>query len=85
MITSMRTTLVLEDRLLRQAKARAVDQGTTLSEVVSHALRRALAEPPGAPPAFQMLVYGEPSAGLRHEPGDFYDLPGEDGRHRSGR
>jgi hypothetical protein len=85
MITSMRTTLVIDDRLLRQAKARAAAQGTTLSEVVSQALRSVLAEPASPPAAFQMLVFGEPSSGARHAPGDFYDPPPDDDRRRPGR
>ena len=84
MITRMRTTLVLDDRLLRQAKAQAAAQGTTLSEVVNQALRSALAEAPKPPAPFQMLAFGEPSGGCRHEPGDFYDPPAEGERRRPG-
>jgi hypothetical protein len=38
----MKTTLNLDDRLLRAAKKAAVDQGTTLTRIVEDALRSAL-------------------------------------------
>lgn len=38
----MRTTLDLEDALLRAAKRRAVERGTTLTKVIEDALRRLL-------------------------------------------
>lgn len=46
----MRTTLDIDDRLLALAKKRALDNGTTLRNVVETALRRVLMEskkPPG--------------------------------------
>jgi plasmid stability protein len=39
----MRTTLTLDDDLLRQLKAKAAQQGTTLGTVVNDLLRHALA------------------------------------------
>jgi hypothetical protein len=42
----VRTTLNLDDHLLREAKKRAAERGTTLTRVVEEALREALAEPP---------------------------------------
>ena len=36
----MRTTLDLEDTLMRAAKRRAAEQGTTLTKVIEEALRR---------------------------------------------
>lgn len=46
----MRTTLDLDDELLRTAKARAVEQRTTLTALVEKALRRELADAgPSAP------------------------------------
>ena len=44
----MKTTLNLDDRLLREAKKRAVEEGTTLTRVVEEALRGALAPRPVA-------------------------------------
>jgi Family of unknown function (DUF6364) len=40
-----KTTLNLDGELLREAKKRAADRGTTLTRVVEDALRDALAEP----------------------------------------
>jgi hypothetical protein len=39
----MRTTLDLDDRLIRSAKRRAADLGTTLTAVIEQALREHLA------------------------------------------
>ena len=39
----MRTTISLDDRLLRQAKRLAADRGTSLSAVIADALRAQLA------------------------------------------
>jgi len=44
----MRTTLDLDDDLLRAAKAHAAKQGTTLTRFVETALAAALAPRPGA-------------------------------------
>jgi hypothetical protein len=44
----MRTTLDLEDRVLRDAKRRAVQEGRTLTAVIETALRQYLA--PAPPP-----------------------------------
>jgi hypothetical protein len=43
----MRTTIRLDDDLLRRAKREALERGTTLTAVIEDALRRALA-PAGA-------------------------------------
>jgi hypothetical protein len=40
----MKTTLNIDDQLLREAKKRAAEQGTTLTFVVEEALRGALTE-----------------------------------------
>lgn len=42
---SVRTTLDLPEKLLRQAKIAAVERGTTLRELVGHALARELNSP----------------------------------------
>ena len=39
MLLCMRTTMDLADELLRQARRRAVDEGTSLKDVVERALR----------------------------------------------
>ncbi len=43
----MRTTIRLDDQLLRDAKRAALERGTTLTALVEDALRRALAPAPG--------------------------------------
>jgi len=42
----MKTTLNLDDQLLRDAKKRAAEEGTTLTHVVEEALRGALTHQP---------------------------------------
>lgn len=42
----MKTTLVLKDQIVRQAKKRAAELGITFSELTERALREALAEKP---------------------------------------
>lgn len=44
MLRCMRTTINLDDELLRAAKVHAAEQRTTLTAVISQALRRELAE-----------------------------------------
>ncbi len=47
----MRTTLILQDDLVLKAKAKALEQGTTLSEISNRALRSYLRDPSAAPDA----------------------------------
>ncbi|MGH2467308.1 MAG: hypothetical protein ACRDGL_06220, partial [Candidatus Limnocylindrales bacterium] len=73
-LIQMRTTLVLEDALLRQARKRALQQQTTLSAVVNDALREALRPTPAesAPDRpFSMVTYGSPQRPVQHAPADF--------------
>ena len=74
MITCMRTTLVLDDKLLTQAKKRAADRRTTVSEVVNDALRDSFArpEPPRRP--FRLITYGDPSKTRHLTPADMYAI-----------
>ena len=44
-----RTTLVLDDKLLRQLKKKAAEEGRTFQAVTNELLRRALAEPEKKP------------------------------------
>jgi hypothetical protein len=71
MIISMRTTVVLDDRLFREAKRRAASLGTTLSEFLNQALREVLSRPPDEAPTFRMVTYGKRRGGVHHEPTDF--------------
>lgn len=70
----MRTTVIIDDSLLRQAKEHAARLGISLGGLVERALRDALREPQTAPRPFSMPVYGKPGAGLRHEPRDFAEV-----------
>ena len=71
MIICMRTTLVLDDTLLRQAKRRAAERNLTVSDVVNEALRDSFGRPVPAAPPFSMATYGKADRGVRHEPADF--------------
>jgi hypothetical protein len=67
----MRTTLVLDDNLVKRARHVAVDRGMTLSELVNHALRETLARGDGeAEPRFAMVTFGGPEP-TAHSPADF--------------
>ena len=58
----MKTTLNIRDDLLREAKKRAAEEGTTLTHIVEEALQSALTdEPPSQPYAFNFpTVSGGP-------------------------
>ena len=71
MIICMRTTLVLDDTLFRQAKRRAAERNLTVSDVVNEALRDSFGRPVPAAPPFSMATYGRAGRGVRHEPSDF--------------
>lgn len=63
MYACMRTTLILDDQLIRRAKREASDKGATLSEFVNRALRDYFfSDKPSAPNRsnFKMPVFGEP-------------------------
>jgi hypothetical protein len=63
MYVNMRTTLILDDSLFRQAKQTAAATGVTLSELTNSALRRFLLAPQNTPQVaaekFSMPVFGE--------------------------
>lgn len=71
MLTCMRTTLVLDDALLRQARLRAAERDQTVSEIVNEALRDAFDRPRPAPAApFSMATHGDPTRRVRPEAED---------------
>lgn len=47
MLKHMRTTIRLDDTLLREAKLRAAEQGITLTRLIDESLRERLARRPG--------------------------------------
>jgi hypothetical protein len=77
----MRTTLVIDDVLLRQAKRRAVERDLTVSDVVNEALRESFRQTSPAAPPFSFVTYGGAARRVRHEPADFAaELEDEDRR-----
>lgn len=71
MIILMRTTLIIDDDLLRQAKLRAAEWNQTVSDVVNNALRECLGRPTRAAPPFSLITYGRSSKRVHHEPSEF--------------
>lgn len=60
----MKTTLMIEDSILKKAKEQAAARDTTVSEIVNQSLRsylHALQGPTGEPRVFSMPVYGQAS------------------------
>jgi len=57
----MRTTVRLDDSLLKEAKVRAAEQGITLTQLIDESLRERLATRPRqrAPSPFRLRSYGE--------------------------
>lgn len=70
MLICMRTTLVLDDALLRQARRRAAERDLTVSEVVNEALRDAFDRPMPTAAPFSMATYGNADRRVRPEPED---------------
>jgi hypothetical protein len=70
----MRTTLVLDDQLLRRARKRAADRGTTLSALVNDALRDALREEPPLPRPFRLITFKGTAGPVSREPGDLKSI-----------
>lgn len=63
MLTLMRTTLVLDDELVRRAKQAAAERGVTLSDIVNEALRMLFTQASPSVPPFRMITYGRGSTG----------------------
>lgn len=81
----MRTTLVIDDRLLGAAQREAARRGVTLSELIDAALRGALdATPKQAASRFEMLTFGG-DAVVEHEPNDFAEALAAEDADRVGR
>jgi len=80
MYACMRTTLVLEDHLFRDAKQVANQSGATLSEVVNRALRLHLLRKPGLEASnstFSMPVFGDATKTLHQTPEELAKLRDE--------
>lgn len=81
----MRTTLVLDDTLVRQAKKRAAERNMTLSDVVNDALRDSLRARPREPRPFRLITSGRGGPHVHHEPEEFKATLDEEDRERMGR
>lgn len=61
----MKTTLIIEDTILKKAKEQAAARDTTVSELVNQSLRsylHATSATVGQSRAFSMPVFGQPAA-----------------------
>jgi hypothetical protein len=72
MRTYMRTTMVIDDDLMRAARLRAAEDGISVSELLNRALRATLARSTSAetPPPFRMVTFGRGQATVDHRPKD---------------
>jgi hypothetical protein len=84
MLISMRTTLVLDDQLLRRARKRAAEDGTTLSELVNDALRDALREKQSPQRPFRLITFGGTDGAVPREPSDFKTIIEDEDAARMG-
>ena len=74
----MRTTLVLDDDIARAARHRAVEDGVTLGELVSRALRELLAHEPAATSVpFAFPRFGDARGAVQHTPAQLAALLAE--------
>jgi len=66
----MRTTMIIDDDLIRQAKQRAAETGVSLSEIVNRALRDSLSRRVAADslPVFRMVTFGRGQPRVDHPP-----------------
>ena len=73
---NVRTTVVIDDEIMRQAKRRAAEEGISVSEVLNRALRDALSPPPRTEPLppFRMVTFGRGAGETDHQPEDFVRL-----------
>ncbi len=56
----MRTTLVIDPQLYREARKRAAERDTTLSELVNEGLKLLLGAPPRRKAKVRFVVVGDP-------------------------
>jgi antitoxin component of RelBE/YafQ-DinJ toxin-antitoxin module len=71
MLIRMRTTLIIDDDLLRQAKLRAAEWNLTVSDVVNNALRQCLGRSARTALPFSLITYGHSGKRVHHEPSEF--------------
>jgi predicted transcriptional regulator len=81
MLIDVRTTVVLDDELVKKAKQRAAELRTTLSDVINQALRDAVSRPLTRSSDVKMITFGAGLSRTHHEPKDFKEaLAKEDAR-----
>ncbi len=78
----MRTTLVLDDDIARDARHRAIEEGVTIGELVTRALRELLRQPPEVAGPVLIPQYGDPQRPVRHTPEELAELLDEQERQR---
>jgi hypothetical protein len=71
MLIHMRTTLIIDDDLLRKAKLRAAEWNLSVSDVVNNALRECLGRSVRSAAPFSLVTYGRSSQRVHREPADF--------------
>ena len=74
----MRTTVVLDDELVKKAKKRAAELKTTLSEVINQALRDAVTKPLPKRKPFKVITFGEGLPPFHRDPQEIKELLMED-------
>lgn len=74
----MKTTLVLPDEVVREAKKRATEQGMTLSALVERSLRDALAESVGRGKRIVLPTFGHGLPRYEHTVAELKALEGEE-------
>ncbi len=72
--------MIIDDDLFRKAKRHAAERGTTLSEVVNHALREVLSKPQVSAPPFRMTTFGERKSKVHREPRDYHTVSEDEDR-----
>jgi metal-responsive CopG/Arc/MetJ family transcriptional regulator len=82
MIIRMRTTLILDDELVRQVKERAARRKMSVSDVVNEALREFLKPSAASARPFSMVTYGRGNPVVSHEPSDFSLIVDDEDRER---
>ncbi|MBI2375913.1 MAG: hypothetical protein HYV07_18110 [Deltaproteobacteria bacterium] len=69
----MRTTIVLDDALFKQAKKQAAEAGLSLSALVERSLRDSLSRDSKRSEngAYRVVTFGDPANPVDHDPADF--------------
>lgn len=69
---NVRTTILIDDEMLRQAKKRAAEMGISVSDVVNRALRETFSRQASTAtlPPFRMVTFGRGQAPVDHRPAE---------------